>query len=35
MDENTIVDVFKETKEYYPESFEYAEAHVNALDEVL
>jgi hypothetical protein len=34
VDENTNVDVFKETKENYPRSFEYVEALVNALDEV-
>ncbi len=34
MDENTNVDVFEEIEEKYPRSFEYAEAHVNALDEV-
>ncbi len=35
MDENINVDVFEETKENYPRSFEYAKAHVIALDEVL
>ncbi len=34
MDENTNVDVSEEIKENYPRSFKYAEAHVNALDEV-
>ncbi len=34
VDENTNVDVFEETKENYPRSFEYAEAQVNVLDEV-
>ncbi len=34
VEENTNVDVFAEIKENYPRSFEYAEAHVNALDEV-
>jgi hypothetical protein len=34
VDENTNVDVFEETKENYPRSFEYAKAHVNALDEI-
>jgi hypothetical protein len=34
MDENTNVNVFEETKENYPQSFEYAEAHVDVLDEV-
>ncbi len=34
VDENTNVDVFKETEENYPRSFEYAKAQVNALDEV-
>jgi hypothetical protein len=34
VDENTNVDVFEDTKENYPRSFEYAEAKVNALDEV-
>ncbi len=34
MDENTNVDVFEETKENYPRSFEYAKAQVNVLDEV-
>ncbi len=34
MDENTNVDVFEETKENYPRSSKYAEAQVNALDEV-
>ncbi len=35
MDENTNVDVFKETKGNYPKSSKYAEAQVNALDEIL
>jgi hypothetical protein len=35
VDENTNVDVFKETKENYPRSFKYAKAHVNELDELL
>jgi len=35
VDENTNVDMFEEIKENYPRSFEYAEAQVNALDEVL
>jgi hypothetical protein len=35
VDENTNVDVFKDTEENYPRSCEYVEAHVNALDEVL
>jgi hypothetical protein len=35
VDENTNVDVFEEIKENYPRSFEYAKAHVIALDEVL
>jgi hypothetical protein len=35
VDENTNVDVFEETEENYPRSFEYAKAQVNALDEVL
>ncbi len=34
MDENTSVYVFEETKENYPRSSKYAEAQVNALDEV-
>jgi hypothetical protein len=34
VDENTNVDVFEETKENCPRSYEYVEAHVNALDEV-
>jgi hypothetical protein len=34
VDENTNVDVFKEVEENYLRSFEYAEAQVNALDEV-
>jgi hypothetical protein len=34
VDENTNVDVFEETEENYPRSFEYAKAHVNALDEI-
>jgi hypothetical protein len=34
VDENTNVDVFEETKEYYPKSSKYAKAHVNALDEI-
>ncbi len=34
VDENTCVDVFEKTKENYPKSFEYAQAQVNALDEV-
>jgi hypothetical protein len=28
------VDVFEETKENYPRSYEYVKAYVNALDEV-
>ncbi len=35
VDENTNVDVFEEIKENYPRSSKFAEAHVNALDEVL
>jgi hypothetical protein len=35
VDENIDVDVFEETKENYPRSFEYVKAQVNALDEVL
>ncbi len=35
VDENTNVDVFEETEENYPRSIEYAEAQVNAFDEVL
>ncbi len=35
MDENTNVDVFEEIEENYPRSSKYAEAQVNALDEVL
>ncbi len=35
VDENTNVDVSKETKKNYPRSFEYAKAQVNALDDVL
>jgi hypothetical protein len=34
VDENTSVDVFEETKENYPKSFEYVEAQVNASDEI-
>jgi hypothetical protein len=34
VDENTNVDVFEETKENYPQSFEYTNAQVNALDEI-
>jgi hypothetical protein len=34
VDENTNVDVFEETEEKNPQSFKYAESHVNALDEV-
>jgi hypothetical protein len=34
VEENTNIDVVKETKENYPRSFEYAEALVNVLDEV-
>ncbi len=34
VEENTIIDVVKETKENYLWSFEYAKAHVNVLDEV-
>ncbi len=34
MDENINVDVFEETKENYPRSSEYAQAQVNALDEL-
>jgi hypothetical protein len=34
VDENTNVDVFEETKGNYPKSSEYAEAQVNALDEI-
>ncbi len=35
VDENTNVDVFVETEENYPRSFEYTDAQVNALDGVL
>ncbi len=34
-EENTNINVVKETKENYPQSSEYAEAMVNVLDEVL
>ncbi len=34
VEENTNIDVVKETKENYPRSSEYAEAMVNVLDEV-
>jgi hypothetical protein len=34
VDENTNVDVFEENNENYLRSYEYAEAHVNVLDEV-
>ncbi len=34
MEENTNIDVVEETKENYLRSSEYAEAHVNVLDEV-
>jgi hypothetical protein len=35
VDENTNVDVFEKTEENYPQSYEYAEVHVNVLDEIL
>jgi hypothetical protein len=35
VDENTNVDVFEETKTNYPWSFEYVDAQMNVLDEVL
>ncbi len=35
MDENTNVDVFENTEEKYPRSFEYVKAQVNVLNEVL
>jgi hypothetical protein len=34
VDENTNVDVFEETQENYPRSFEYAKAWMNLLDQV-
>ncbi len=34
VDENTNVDVFEETEENQPQSFEYAKVQVNAFDEV-
>jgi len=34
VNENTNIDVFEETEENYLRSFEYVEAHVNALDEI-
>jgi hypothetical protein len=34
VDGNTNVDVFEETKENYPSSFEYVEAKMYALDEI-
>jgi hypothetical protein len=35
VDENTNVDVFEKNNENYLRSYEYVEAHVNVLDEVL
>ncbi len=35
VNENTNVDVFEETKENYPRSSKYAEAHLKALNELL
>jgi hypothetical protein len=34
VEENTNIDVFEEIEENYLQSFEYAEAQVNMLDEV-
>jgi hypothetical protein len=34
VDENTNIDVVEETKENYLQSFEYAKAQVNVLDEI-
>jgi len=34
VEENTNIDVVKETKENYPRSSEYAKSMVNVLDEV-
>jgi hypothetical protein len=34
VEKNTYIDVVEETKENYPQSFEYAKAMVNVLDEI-
>jgi hypothetical protein len=35
VEENTNIDVYEEIEENYLQSFEYAKAQVNVLDEVL